>query len=286
MAFCGTFLFYRWTAATPLIEAPPDVQAVLMYFQTTCATLRIPHKVTIKNAQDEGTDCAVINVFGLDDLHSRRLEQCFSQGPLTCRDDPDTKLPASAVVFLAGSGPMIAPGCNEMELMDLVRQRDVVTLCALSDLVLQVGPFIFGTMQKRRWRMDASQLLAAKNQASWEISANEMNFPMASVGYLARLVRDYHMLEAELAARCTVGSDEGACEDDGKRYCAHLMAILQIARELMEDVQSKRTFVMTEQPVEAPTVDPRGQAGDATRPLPWAHPTRRQHCRLRHSQPY
>ena len=81
-------------------------------------------------------------------------------------------------------------------------------------------------------------------------------------------------------------SVEGACEDDGKRYCAHLMAILQIARELMEDVQSKRTFVMTEQPVEAPTVDPRGQAGDATRPLPWAHPTRRQYCRLRHSQPY
>ena len=116
--------------------------------------------------------------------------------------------------------------------------------------------------------MDASQLLAAKNQAAWEIPANEMKFPMASVGYLARLVRDYHMHEAELLARCTVGSVEGACEDDGKRYCAHLMAILQIARELMEDVQSKRPFVMTEQPVEAPTVDPRGQAGDATRPLP------------------
>ena len=275
MAFCGTLLFYRWTAATPLSEAPSDVQEVLKYFDTTCATLRIPHRVTIKNAQDEGTDCALVNVFGLDDLHYRRLEHCFSEGPLPCREDPDSQRHSSAVVFLAGSGPMIAPGCNEMELMDLVRQRDVVTLSALSDMVLLMQPFAWGPRQKRRWRMDASQVLAAKNQASWEIPANEMRFPMASVDYLARRISAYHMLEAELAARCTVGSDEGACEDDGKRYCAHLMAIFQIARELVEDVQSKRTVVMMEPAVEAPTVDPRGQTGVAPPPPLYAQPKRR-----------
>ena len=83
MAFCGTLLFYRWTAATPLSEAPSDVQEVLKYFDTTCATLRIPHRVTIKNAQDEGTDCALVNVFGLDDLHYRRLEHCIATHMLT-----------------------------------------------------------------------------------------------------------------------------------------------------------------------------------------------------------
>ena len=83
------------------------------------------------------------------------------------------------------------------------------------------------------------------------------------------------MLEAELAARCTVGSDEGACEDDGKRYCAMLMAILQLVRDLMEDVQSKRTVVMMEPAVEAPTVDPRGQTGVAPPPPLYAQPKRR-----------
>ena len=275
MAFCGTLLFYRWTAATPLSEAPSDVQEVLKYFDTTCATLRIPHRVTIKNAQDEGTDCALVNVFGLDDLHYRRLEHCFSEGPVACRIDGGSGLPSSAVFFLPAGGPIINPGCYEMELMDLVKQRDVATLSALSDLVFQMGPHIMATRQKRRWRTDAAQLLAANKQATLEIPVNEMTFPMASVGYLAKRLCDYHLLEADLAARCTVDSDEGACEDDGKRYCAMLMAILQLVRDLMEDVQSKRTVVMMEPAVEAPTVDPRGQTGVAPPPPLYAQPKRR-----------
>ena len=251
MAFCGTLLFYRWTAATPLNEAPSVVQDVIIYFTSNCVNLRIPHRVTIKDAQDEGTDCALVNLWGVDDLHCMKLHDAFVHGPMHCRIDPGSGLPASAVAFLPDGGPFIDPGCQEMELMDLVKQRYHSTLSALRDLVLQVGPHINWPRQKRRWRADAAQLMAAERQAAAPIPVNAMKFPLASVEYLSWRIRDYHLLEAELAARCTADSGEGVCEGRVRRQCATLMAIIQLARELMEAHQGQRSAEIMEQAVVA-----------------------------------
>ena len=52
------------------------------------------------------------------------------------------------------------------------------------------------------------------------------------------------------------------------------MAILQLARELMEDVQGQRSAEIMEQAVLAPTAEPRGQTGDAPPPPAAAQPKR------------
>ena len=62
--------------------------------------------------------------------------------------------------------PLIDPGRQEMELLGLVQALDHSTLTALRDLVLRVGPSINLSRQKRRWRADAAQLMAAEAQAA------------------------------------------------------------------------------------------------------------------------
>ena len=84
MKFSGALLFYRWTPPTPWGEAPPVVQRVIANFAYEYVNLRIPHRVTIKDAQDEGTDCALVNLWGVDDWHRMMLHEAFKHGPLDC----------------------------------------------------------------------------------------------------------------------------------------------------------------------------------------------------------
>ena len=242
MKFSGALLFYRWTPPTPWGEAPPVVQRVIANFAYEYVNLRIPHRVTIKDAQDEGTDCALVNLWGVDDWHRMMLHEAFKHGPLDCRIDPRNGLPASAVAFLPDGGPLIDPGRQEMELMDLVQARDHSTLAALHDLVLRVGFHIHGPKQKRRWRSDASQLMAAKAQAAVDLPLSSMKFPLASVEFLALQLREYHLCEAELAARCTADSGEGAREACGRLQCALLQAIQHLTLDLMQVLQGQRQY--------------------------------------------
>ena len=124
--------------------------------------------------------------------------------------------------------------------MDLVQARDHSTLSALHDLVLRVGFHIHGPQQKRRWRSDASQLMAAKAQAAVDFPLELMKFPVASVEFLALQLREYHLCEAKLAARCTADSDDGACQADGRHGCALLHAIQCMTLEFMQVLQGQR----------------------------------------------
>ena len=80
MQFSGALLFYRWTPPTPWGEAPTVVQKVIANFAYEYVNLRIPHRVTIKDAQDEGIDCALVNLWDVDDRHCTKLHDAFEHG--------------------------------------------------------------------------------------------------------------------------------------------------------------------------------------------------------------
>ena len=88
------------------------VQVVIKHAIYEYVNLQIPHRVTIKDAQDEGTDCAIVNLWSVDDRHCMNLHDAFEHGPLDCRIDPRNGLPASAVAFLPMGGRSSPPAAR------------------------------------------------------------------------------------------------------------------------------------------------------------------------------
>ena len=251
MQFSGTLLFYRWTAATPWNKSPPGVDEVIRKSVHNCVKLRIPHNVTIKDAEDEGTDCTFVHLWDVEELHCSWLHAYFEDGPLECRLDEGNGRPSSTVAFLPGGTPLIDPRLNEVELFHFVQARDHSTLQVLLDLVMKVGCHMefFGRRQRRRWHADANCLMTSAARAAVPVPVAHggdvadrcsMRFPIASLKYVAAMRREYYLVEAEVAARCTADSGEGGGGSNQRSLCAHIMAIVQLLQAVMAQVQGLR----------------------------------------------